>query len=116
MIDCREAVARMWAYLSEGLETHDADALEEHLGVCQRCCGELEFSRQLRERVAEAGARPIPPPDPRSRTTSPGANAACRTGLPTPRAMRIVSSGRPSSSSAEYMRWATAPSLGLTSA
>jgi anti-sigma factor (TIGR02949 family) len=61
MIDCREAVARMWAYLSQGLETHDADALEQHLGVCQRCCGELEFSRQLRETVAGAGARPIPP-------------------------------------------------------
>lgn len=61
MIDCREAVARMWAYLSQGLETHDADALEEHLGVCQRCCGELEFSRQLREKVAEADVRPIPP-------------------------------------------------------
>ena len=61
MIDCREAVSRMWAYLSAGLESPDADALEEHLGVCQRCCGELEFSRQLRERIADAGARPIPP-------------------------------------------------------
>ena len=61
MIDCREAVTRMWAYLSQGLETHDADALEEHLGVCQRCCGELEFSRQLREKVAETGVRPVPP-------------------------------------------------------
>lgn len=61
MIDCREAVARMWAYLSQGLETHDAGALEEHLGVCQRCCGELEFSRQLREKVAGTGVRPIPP-------------------------------------------------------
>ena len=61
MIDCREAVARMWAYLSEGLDAHDADALEEHLGVCQRCCGELEFSRQLREKVAQAGTQPIPP-------------------------------------------------------
>jgi hypothetical protein len=61
MIDCREAVARMWAYLSQGLETRDADALEEHLGVCQRCCGELEFSRQLREKVADAGVQAIPP-------------------------------------------------------
>ncbi|HEX7171134.1 MAG TPA: zf-HC2 domain-containing protein [Candidatus Limnocylindria bacterium] len=61
MIDCREAVARMWAYLSQGLDSHDADALEEHLGVCQRCCGELEFSRQVREKVAETGVRPIPP-------------------------------------------------------
>ena len=46
MIDCREAVARMWAYLSEGLETDDAAALEEHLGVCQRCCGEVECPRR----------------------------------------------------------------------
>jgi hypothetical protein len=29
--------------------------------VCRRCCGELEFSRQLREKVAETGTRPIPP-------------------------------------------------------
>jgi len=61
MIDCREAVARMWSYLSHGLETEDADALEVHLGVCQRCCGELEFSRQLREKVAKSDVRPIPP-------------------------------------------------------
>ncbi len=60
MIDCREAVARMWAYLSRGLDTADVDSLEEHLGVCQRCCGELEFSRQLRDMVAETGTRPMP--------------------------------------------------------
>lgn len=54
LIDCREAVARMWAYLSEGLEKRDVEELETHLGVCERCCGELEFSRQLRQRVADA--------------------------------------------------------------
>ena len=62
LIDCREAVARMWAYLSEGLETTDVDELETHLGVCERCCGELEFSRQLRQRVAEAEVAQMPPP------------------------------------------------------
>lgn len=62
LIDCREAVARMWAYLSEGLETTDVDELETHLGACQRCCGELEFSRQLRQRVAEAEVAQMPPP------------------------------------------------------
>lgn len=62
LIDCREAVARMWAYLSEGLETTDVDELETHLGICQRCCGELEFSRQLRQRVAEAEVAQMPPP------------------------------------------------------
>ena len=62
LIDCREAVARMWAYLSEGLEKRDVDELETHLGVCQRCCGELEFSRQLRQRVAEAEIAQMPGP------------------------------------------------------
>jgi hypothetical protein len=50
----------MWAYLSQGLETQDIEELEQHLGVCQRCCGELEFSRQLREKVADADAQPMP--------------------------------------------------------
>jgi hypothetical protein len=62
LIDCREAVARMWAYLSEGLETREVDELETHLGVCDRCCGELEFSRQLRHRVADAEMAQMPAP------------------------------------------------------
>ena len=62
LIDCRDAVARMWAYLSEGLEKRDIEELETHLGVCERCCGELEFSRQLRERVAKTGVDRMPQP------------------------------------------------------
>lgn len=61
MIDCREAVRRMWAYLGHGLDDPAAEEFEEHLGVCQRCCGELELSRQLQEMVARSGAEPIPP-------------------------------------------------------
>jgi hypothetical protein len=52
----------MWAYLSEGLEKRDIEELETHLGVCERCCGELEFSRQLRERVAKTGVDRMPQP------------------------------------------------------
>jgi mycothiol system anti-sigma-R factor len=60
MIDCREAVGRMWTYLSRGLEHSDTAELEEHLGVCQRCCGELEFSRQLRGLVADSSEERMP--------------------------------------------------------
>lgn len=59
-IDCREAVRRMWTYLSRSLEEVDAQELEEHLEVCQRCCGELEFSRELRERVSVVDVEPMP--------------------------------------------------------
>ena len=62
LINCRQAVARMWAYLSDGLEKQDVAELESHLGVCERCCGELEFSRHLRERIAEADVNRVPPP------------------------------------------------------
>ena len=56
MIDCREAVRRMWAYLDHALEPGPLEEFETHLEVCQRCCGELEFSRHLKERVTATGS------------------------------------------------------------
>lgn len=62
MIDCREAVRRMWAYIEHELAANPVAELETHLDTCQRCCGELEFSRHLREMVAEQeDAAPMPP-------------------------------------------------------
>ena len=62
MIDCREAVSRMWAYLGRDLALKPVAEFEAHLETCQRCCGELEFSRHLREAVADGeGAMPMPP-------------------------------------------------------
>lgn len=60
LIDCREAVRRMWTYLSESLERPDVDELEGHLAVCQRCCGELEFTRELRDRVSAVEVERMP--------------------------------------------------------
>lgn len=51
----------MWAYLRDGLTDATAEEFEEHLGVCQRCCGELEFSRQLQEMVAREETERMPP-------------------------------------------------------
>jgi hypothetical protein len=59
MIDCRQAVSRMWAYLSREPDVTDAE-LEQHLGTCLRCCGELEFTRQLRSRLAGAERHTMP--------------------------------------------------------
>jgi mycothiol system anti-sigma-R factor len=60
MIDCREAVSRMWAYLERELVPVSLAEFETHLDTCQRCCGELEFSRHLRAMVSEKGAPTIP--------------------------------------------------------
>ena len=62
MIDCREAVRRMWAYIEHELAANPVAELETHLDTCQRCCGELEFSRHLREMVAgQEDTAPMPP-------------------------------------------------------
>jgi mycothiol system anti-sigma-R factor len=67
MIDCREAVRRMWTYLDQALERTSTVELEEHLETCQRCCGELEFSRHVREKVAAGDGSLALPPDLRTR-------------------------------------------------
>lgn len=62
MIDCREAVRRMWTYLDQALDPTPMNELETHLDTCQRCCGELEFSRHVRQMVAAGdGSAPLPP-------------------------------------------------------
>ena len=67
MIDCQEAVRRMWTYLDKALETHPTDELEAHLATCQRCCGELEFSRHVRRMVATGEGSARLPVDVRNR-------------------------------------------------
>jgi mycothiol system anti-sigma-R factor len=62
MIDCPEAVRRMWAYIDHALERGPTEELETHLEACQRCCGELEFSRHLKEMVAATGSETLPDP------------------------------------------------------
>jgi anti-sigma factor (TIGR02949 family) len=49
VISCKEAVGRLWAYLDRNLGRVQEQEMEEHLGLCRHCCGELEFARQVRE-------------------------------------------------------------------
>ena len=60
MIDCREAVRRMWPFLDHSLEPHPTEELETHLETCKRCCGELEFSREVRGLVATKNSPEMP--------------------------------------------------------
>ena len=60
MIDCPEAVRRMWAYLDHALERGPSEEFETHLDACQRCCGELEFSRHPKEMAASTGSETLP--------------------------------------------------------
>lgn len=47
MISCSQAVKQLWDYVEGAVEDSERELLEEHLGVCRRCCGEVEFAQEL---------------------------------------------------------------------
>lgn len=68
-ISCEEAVRRLWEYLDGTLGELEHDEVERHLGICRRCCGEVEFAEELRG-FLRAAAEVELPDDVRARLTS----------------------------------------------
>jgi anti-sigma factor (TIGR02949 family) len=68
MISCTQAVRQLWDFLEREVAPDDAARIEEHLDVCRRCCGELEFADELRRFLA-SHARPELPADAEERLT-----------------------------------------------
>jgi mycothiol system anti-sigma-R factor len=60
MIGCAEAVRQLWEYLDGALDAADRARVEEHLGLCRRCCGELEFAEELRGFLAGSTHEDLP--------------------------------------------------------
>ena len=60
MIGCSEAVRQLWEYLDGNVAADDRRALEEHLGLCRRCCGELEFAKELRAFLVRSADDDVP--------------------------------------------------------
>jgi mycothiol system anti-sigma-R factor len=60
MITCAQAVEQLWAYLDGALTAEDKAALEEHLGFCRVCCGEVEFAQELRGFLTRSAAEELP--------------------------------------------------------
>ena len=69
MISCSQAVKQLWDYIEGAMDGPQRQALEEHLGVCRRCCGEVEFAEELRGFLAGHGDVGLPE-DVRGRLTS----------------------------------------------
>jgi anti-sigma factor (TIGR02949 family) len=61
MIPCSQAVGQLWDYLDNAIAPEDHEKVERHLSFCRKCCGELEFAKELREFLASRGAEEIPP-------------------------------------------------------
>lgn len=67
MINCKEAVSRLWVYLDRNLGRAQEQELEEHLGLCRHCCGELEFAKQIRDLLKKPGSATAIPPESQAR-------------------------------------------------
>jgi anti-sigma factor (TIGR02949 family) len=61
MIACSEAVRQLWDYLDQAVSPEDQAKVEGHLSFCRRCCGELEFAKQLRGFLDTQAAEELPP-------------------------------------------------------
>jgi mycothiol system anti-sigma-R factor len=60
MISCAEAVRQLWEYLDGAVDAATRARVEEHLGLCRRCCGELEFAEELRRFLASSPHEDLP--------------------------------------------------------
>jgi mycothiol system anti-sigma-R factor len=59
-IPCSEAVRQLWDYLDHAIAPEDQEKVENHLSFCRRCCGELEFAKELRGFLASGSSEEIP--------------------------------------------------------
>jgi anti-sigma factor (TIGR02949 family) len=59
-IPCSEAVRKLWDYLDHAISPEDQEKVEKHLSFCRKCCGELEFAKEMRAFLATSSAEEIP--------------------------------------------------------
>jgi mycothiol system anti-sigma-R factor len=59
-IPCAEAVRQLWDYLDRSIAPEDKERVEHHLSFCRRCCGELEFAKEIRTFLASGASGEIP--------------------------------------------------------
>ena len=60
MISCAEATRQLWENLDATIDDAARDAIEAHLARCRRCCGELEFAKELRRFLASSARDEAP--------------------------------------------------------
>lgn len=63
MISCAEAVRLLWEYLDDTIDPAgpvDRVSIDAHLARCRRCCGELEFAKQIQCALARAANEDVP--------------------------------------------------------
>jgi mycothiol system anti-sigma-R factor len=59
-IPCSDAVRQLWGYLDRAIAPEDREKVEYHLSFCRRCCGELEFAKEIRRFLSSGSSEEIP--------------------------------------------------------
>jgi len=59
-IPCSDAIRQLWDYLDRSIAPEDQERVEHHLSFCRRCCGELEFAKEIRRFLATGPSDEIP--------------------------------------------------------
>jgi anti-sigma factor (TIGR02949 family) len=60
VITCDEAVRQLWEYLDDDLAADARERVKDHLALCQRCCGEAEFTDALRDLLRSSVVPDLP--------------------------------------------------------
>ncbi len=58
LINCEEALHRLFDYLDHELDETRRAEMEQHLKICRGCYSRAEFEKRLKGRLAAVGAAP----------------------------------------------------------
>ena len=61
VIDCEEALRRLFEYIDAELHDERHREMEQHLERCRSCFSRVEFEKRLKAYTAELGREPLPP-------------------------------------------------------
>ena len=60
VIDCEEALRRLFEYLDAELHGASQREMDQHLERCRSCFSRVEFEKRLKSYTAKAGREPVP--------------------------------------------------------
>jgi mycothiol system anti-sigma-R factor len=60
VIDCEEALRRLFEYLDAELHGEPKREVEQHLERCRSCFSRVEFEKALKAHTATLGHEPVP--------------------------------------------------------
>lgn len=61
VIDCEEALRRLFEYVDAELADEHRREMDDHLERCRSCFSRVEFERRLKSHLAALGAVDVPP-------------------------------------------------------